>query len=53
MHKIRSNRKHNQNEPVLTIKEGRKNTYCHEVEIQSFYLLGGKEQKIIRGSQLL
>ena len=32
-HKIRANLKHGTNEPVITIKEGRKNTYCHEVEI--------------------
>ena len=45
MHKIRSNRKHNQNEPVLTIKEGRKNTYCHEVEIlgPSKVIYGGND----------
>mgnify|MGYP003111701116 FL=1 len=33
MHKIRANKKHGTNEPVITIKEGRKNTYCHEVSI--------------------
>ena len=32
-HKIRANLKHGTTEPVITIKEGRKNTYCHEVEI--------------------
>ena len=32
-HKIRSNKKHNKNEPVLTVKEGKKNTYGHEVKI--------------------
>jgi hypothetical protein len=32
-HKIRANLKHGTNEPVITIKEGRKNNYCHEVEI--------------------
>ena len=32
-HKIRASKKHGTNEPVITIKEGRKNTYCHEVEI--------------------
>ena len=26
-HKIRANKKHGTNEPVITIKEGRKNTY--------------------------
>ena len=33
-HKIRSNLKHGTNEPVITIKEGRTNTYCHEVEVK-------------------
>ena len=32
-HKIRSNKKNNSLEPVITIKEGKKNTYCNEVEI--------------------
>ena len=32
-HKIRANKKHGTNEPVITIKEGKKNTYCHGVEI--------------------
>jgi|TARA_R110000744_G_scaffold80350_1_gene157746 hypothetical protein len=32
-HKIRSNKKNNTNEPVITIKRGKTNTYCHEVEI--------------------
>ena len=33
MHKVRANKKHGTNEPVLTIKEGNSNTYCHEVDI--------------------
>ena len=32
-HKIRSNKKNDTLEPVITIKEGKKNTYCNEVEI--------------------
>ena len=32
-HVIRANKKNNENNPVITIKEGKKNTYCHEVEI--------------------
>ena len=32
-HKIRSNLKHGTNEPVITVKEGRKNTYGHSVKI--------------------
>ena len=33
MHKVRANKKHGTNEPVLTIKEGKSNIYCHEVDI--------------------
>ena len=32
-HKIKSNKKNNANEPVITIKQGKKNTYCHSVKI--------------------
>jgi hypothetical protein len=32
-HKIRSNKKHGTNEPVITVKRGKTNTYCHGVEI--------------------
>jgi hypothetical protein len=32
-HKIRSNKKHNLNEPVITVKTSKSNTYGHEVEL--------------------
>jgi hypothetical protein len=32
-HVIRSNKKNNENEPVITVKQGSKNTYCHKVQI--------------------
>lgn len=32
-HVIRSNAKHNLNDPVLSVKQGHKNTYTHEVHI--------------------
>jgi hypothetical protein len=32
-HKIRSNKKHNLNEPVITVKTSKSNTYAHEVEV--------------------
>ena len=32
-HNIRSNKTNGTNLPVITIKQGRKNTYCNEVEI--------------------
>ena len=33
-HKIRSNKKHGLNEPVITVKTSKSNTYGHEVEIK-------------------
>lgn len=33
-HKIRSNKKNGTNDPVITVKCGKTNTYGHEVEIQ-------------------
>ena len=32
-HKIRSNKKNNLNEPVITVKTSKSNTYAHEVNI--------------------
>jgi hypothetical protein len=32
-HRIRSNKSKKTNLPVITIKEGKNNTYCNEVEI--------------------
>ena len=32
-HKIRSNKKHNLNEPVITVKTSKSNDYAHEVEL--------------------
>jgi|TARA_Y100000114_G_scaffold34744_1_gene30244 hypothetical protein len=49
MHKIRANKKHGTNEPVITVKEGRKNTYGHEVEIlgPSKVIYGGNDKPIL------
>ena len=33
MHKIRANKKHCTNEPVITVKTYKSNSYCHEAEI--------------------
>ena len=33
-HKIRSNKKNNTNEPVITVKTSKSNDYAHEVQIQ-------------------
>ena len=45
-HVIRANKKNNDNDPVITIKQGNKNTYCHEVEIKgpSRMRYGGQRQ---------
>ncbi len=32
-HKIRSNKKYNLNEPVITVKTSKSNTYAHEVDV--------------------
>ena len=48
-HKIRSNLKHGKNEPVITIKQGSKNTYCHEVDIlgPSKIVYGGNDKPLL------
>ena len=48
-HKIRSNKKHGANEPVITIKRGRRNTYCHAVKIlgDSVVRYGGNDKPIL------
>ena len=48
-HKIRANKKHGTNEPVITIKKGRTNTYCHAVKIHgdSVVRYGGNEKPIL------
>jgi len=48
-HVIRANKKHNKNDPVITVKSGKDNTYCHEVEIlgPSKVIYGGNEKAIL------
>ena len=48
-HKIRANKKNGTNEPVLTVKEGRKNTYGHFVKINgpSEVMYGGNDKPIL------
>ena len=48
-HKIRSNKKNNTNEPVITVKEGKTNTYCHEVKIfgESTVKYGGNDKPLL------
>ena len=47
--KIRSNKKHGTNDPVITVKEGRTNTYCHSVEIlgPSKVIYGGNDKPLL------
>ena len=48
-HKIRANKKHGLNDPVITVKNGRTNTYCHEVEIlgPSTVIYSGNETTLL------
>ena len=48
-HIIRSNKKNNVNEPVLTVKEGNKNTYGHAVCIHgpSTVIYGGNDKPVL------
>ena len=47
--KIKANLKNKTNEPVITVKKGKTNTYCHAVEIQgnSIVRYGGNEKPIL------
>ena len=48
-HKIRANKKNGTDEPVITIKEGKTNTYCHEVAIHgdSVVKYGGNDKPLL------
>ena len=48
-HRIRANKKNGTDDPVITIKEGRKNTYCNSVEIlgASTIRYGGNDKPIL------
>ena len=48
-HKIRANKKNGTDEPVITIKQGALNTYCHEVEVlgPSKIRYGGNDKPIL------
>jgi hypothetical protein len=48
-HVIRSNKKNERNDPVITIKQGSKNTYCHEVAINgpSKVIYGGNDRPLL------
>ena len=48
-HKIRANKKHGTDEPVITVKKGKSNTYCHEVKIlgDSVVKYGGNDKPIL------
>ena len=48
-HVIRANKKHNKYDPVITVKSGKDNTYCHEVEIlgNSNVIYGGNDKPLL------
>ena len=48
-HKIRANKKHGTNDPVITVKEGRTHTYCHELKITGEVTVryGGNDKPIL------
>ena len=48
-HVIRANKKYERNDPVITIKQGNKNVYCHEVVINgpSKVVYGGNDKPIL------
>ena len=48
-HVIRANKKNNTNDPVITIKQGKSNIYCHEVNIlgPSRVVYGGNEKPLL------
>jgi hypothetical protein len=48
-HKIRANKKNGTNDPVIAVKEGRKNTYGHSVRINgpSEVIYGGNDKPIL------
>jgi hypothetical protein len=48
-HVIRANKKHDKNDPVITVKSGKNNTYCHEVEIlgPSKVVYGGNDRPLL------
>ena len=48
-HKIRANKKHGTNEPVITVKRGKENTYCHEAKVlgPSTVVYGGNDKPLL------
>ena len=48
-HNIRANKKHGTNEPVITVKRGKENTYCHEVKVlgPSTVVYGGNDKPLL------
>ena len=48
-HKIRAYKKHGTNEPVITVKRGKENTYCHEVKVlgPSTVVYGGNDKPLL------
>lgn len=50
--KIRSNRKHGCNEPMITVKAGKRNVYCHEVELPVGAVLVSQKKPLSCGARV-
>ena len=48
-HVIRANKKNDASDPVITVKQGKKNTYCSKVRIlgPSEVIYGGNDQALL------
>ena len=48
-HVIRGNKKNERNDPVITVKQGSKNVYCHKVAINgpSVVVYGGNDKPLL------
>ncbi len=51
-HKIRSNKKNGSNEPVITVKTSKSNTYCNEVKIKDGTLVYRPDKPLSCGAKV-
>ena len=51
-HKIRSNKKNGSNEPVITVKTYKSNTYCNEVKIKDGTLVYRPDKPLSCGAKV-
>jgi hypothetical protein len=53
MHKIRSNKKNNTDDPVITVKTYKSNNYAHEVDIQGpSKIVYSKDKPLLCGARV-